>query len=141
LTSVLELSLDYPIISIPMVKAFRKSVNILMPTGPSAVTTWDIVILLNFIRSMGINNDTLSLSQLQLKVTLLLRIDLLSRSSDLTKNFRSEMQWHKTFVKLRLLRPKEWRPEGKNTVKEWTNWIVVHKVDDKRCCLYRALKR
>ena len=61
---------------------------------PAAVTTWDITVLLRSISGMG-DNDVMKLELLQLKLVLLLRIDLFARTSDLIKLFRSEVVWQK----------------------------------------------
>jgi len=140
LTSVLQESLGVPLMASTLVSNFRKAVNTLRPTGPAAVTTWDINILLVFITKMG-KNEVLSLEMLQLKVVLLLRLDLFSRTSDLTKLFRSEIVWEKNYFSCRFLRPKEWRPEGRNSIREWSTRVKVYKLlENVETCTYRTLK-
>ena len=121
-----------------VVKMFRKSVNTLIPPGPAADSTWDITLLLKFIRRMG-EDAQMDLPQLIRKVILLLRIDCFARSSDLTKIFREEIKRDEKGIELRFLRPKEWRPEGRNSFREWSPWIKVLRANDPLVCLVRTM--
>src|SRR4051812_7740187 len=86
-------------------------------------------------------NEGLPLDALLLKVTVLLRIDLIARSSDLEKLYRSEIKWETGHFACRLLRPKEWRVESKGTNRQWSPWLVVYRYSkDARLCTYDALK-
>ena len=138
LTSILELSTEKNPMQGPIVKMFRKSVNILRPAGPAADSTWDITAVLKFIKRMG-NDENLDWSQLLLKVILLIRIDCFARASDLVKIFREEIKREEKALELRFLRPKEWRPEGRNSYREWSPWIKVLRANDPQVCLVRTL--
>jgi len=70
----------------------------------------------------------LSLAELQERCIILLRVDLFSRSSDLTRLFREQIVFTKDGCKVRFFKPKEWRAQGKLTMKEWTAWINMAKV-------------
>ena len=107
--------------------AFRKSVNKIAPPGPALETIWDISKLLKMVVSLG-NNSQLPLPLLALKVVILLRIDCFARSSDITKLYRCEIKWEKQRLLLRFWRPKEWRPMGTHTMKQWSTWIPIYKV-------------
>ena len=70
-----------------------------------------------------------------------MRIDLMSRSSDLAKLFRSQIKWTSNFFQVRFYKPKEWRPEGKYAHGVWSVWVTVYKYDiDTSLCTYRALQ-
>lgn len=81
----------------------------------------------------------MDLPQLIKKVILLLRIDCFARSSDLTKIFREEIKRDEKAIELRFLRPKEWRPEGRNSFREWSPWIKVLRANDPQVCLVRTM--
>ena len=119
LSSVLSFSMGMDIMSSTWVRAFRRSVNISHPTGPAIDTVWDLDLLFVFIASLG-DNATMEMDMLQMKVIILLRIDLCCRTSDLVKLFRSEIKWTSSYFQCRFLRPKEWRPNGRNAYKQWS---------------------
>lgn len=140
LSSVLSFSMGVDFMSSAWIRAFRRSVNISHPTGPAIDTIWDLDLLFVFIASLG-DNATMQLDLLQMKVIILLRIDLCCRTSDLVKLFRSEIKWTPSYFQCRFLRPKEWRPNGKNAYKQWSRWVIVHKVSKVSICTYRALEQ
>jgi hypothetical protein len=90
--------------------------------------------------SMG-ENERLSDEQLRQKTVVLLRLDLMSRSSDLAKLFRSQIVWGEASFKVRFYKPKEWRPEAKSSHGVWSGWVTVHKYDKyPSICTYRVLR-
>ena len=124
-----------------VVKAFRQSVNVLRPSKPAYSSTWDISIILSYIKYFG-SNSTMDLKTLRLKVILLLRIDLLARSSDLAKLRRSELRFGADYFECRIYRPKEWRGESKRSVGEFSPWLKVtsYKNIDPLICSVLALR-
>ena len=53
---------------------------------------------------------------------------VIARSSDLIKRFREQISYREGVCKLRFFRPKEWRSQGKLTMKEWSSWVTLLKV-------------
>ena len=137
LSSVLEYSLGIPISALPVVSNFRNAIN---KAAPSLESIWDISVLLKLVNSWG-EDATLKLGMLALKIVILLRIDCFARSSDLTKLFRSQIVFELNRVKIRFLRPKEWRPLGTHTAGQWSAWVYIHKLQGNQAtCTFRTLQ-
>jgi hypothetical protein len=127
LASVLNVSMGDGFMLSADVLAYRKAVNIKCPTGPALVDIWNIAIIFTYMRKEK-EVKLLSLAELQERCIILLRVDLFSRSSDLTRLFREQIVFTKDGCKVRFFKPKEWRAQGKLTMKEWTAWINMAKV-------------
>jgi len=124
----------------PLIKSYRQAVNALRPPAPASDDTWDISILFKYIRKMGDNRE-LSVQRLRQKAIVLLRTDIMGRSSDLEKLFRGQIAWDEKYFRVRFYKPKEWRADGKFTHGVWSAWVTVHKYDkDPTLCTYRVLR-
>lgn len=140
LGGILQFTGEKHLLSSPFVLSLRKGANVLVPPGPALESTWDIYLVLKFLKEMG-NNAMLSLEDLLFKTTVLLRIDLLARPSDLVKLFREQIKFDNGFFSCRLLRPKEWRSASQNSFRKWSSWIVVYEYpQDTDLCTYTVLK-
>lgn len=141
LASVLNVALGEGFMQNQHVTYFRRACNIQKPTGPALVDIWDIALVFDWLRETE-HLESWSLRYFLERVITLLRIDLFARSSDLTKIFREQILWESELFKIRFLKPKEWRPEGKNSFRQWTNWISVHKLSkEENLCSYTMLKK
>jgi hypothetical protein len=138
--SVTEVIMGEAIIKRPEVKMFRQGVNVLVPTKPTYQTTWDITVLFRYVKGLG-ENKNLNLERLREKVVILLRIDLLSRSSDLEKLYWTEIKFDEEKVQVRLYRPKEWRSGSNNAYGDWSVWLVIYKYKkDLNLCTVTTLR-
>ena len=98
LASVLNVSMGDGFMLSADVLAYRKAVNIKCPTGPALVDIWNIAIIFTYMRKEK-EVKLLSLAELQERCIILLRVDLFSRSSDLTRLFREQIVFTKTVAR------------------------------------------
>ncbi len=141
LSTVLDISMGEQFMHSQHVSYFRKACNMKKPTGPALTGIWDIKVIFNWMRTGG-GLRTWSRRQLLERLIVVLRLDLFARSSDLTKIYREQIVWEEDFLKLRFLKPKEWRSEGKNAFKEWSPWIMVEKLaNEPELCSFSLVKR
>ena len=117
LSSVLNFTSDLAISDLPLVRGFRQGANVLRPTKP-------VSIIFNYVKGLG-PNSALDDETLRSKLIILLRIDLLARTSDLERLRWSEINFHSDYFECRIYRPKEWRGEGKTSVGEFSPWLKV----------------
>ena len=139
LGSVLELTSGLRIADLPLVKSFRNAASKLVPTGPAYETIWDITVVLRYIRDWG-PASSLDLKTLRLKAIILLRIDLLGRSSDVAKIFRSEIHFGKGYMECRIFRPKEWSDKGLKSYGEFSPKLRITQYADARLCTVSTLE-
>ncbi len=121
LAAVFNVSLGEEFMHGQIVQNFRKAANIAKPTGPALVDTWDVKLIFEFFRKEG-NIILISTMSLIKRLIVCLRVDLFARSSDITKLYREQIVLEENGLKLRFLRPKEWRPEGKHAFKQWSEY-------------------
>ena len=110
-----------------------------MPSGATAEDTFDVVMLFRYIKQNMPDNKKLSISDLRMKTIVLLRLDLMSRSSDLAKIFRNQIKWAKTSFQVRFYKPKDWRQGSAASHGVWSTWVTVSAYQDISLCTYRAL--
>lgn len=125
---------------IPLIKMYRRAVNTICPPAPAAEDTFDVVLLFRYIKQNMPDNKKLSISDLRMKTVVLLRLDLMSRSSDLAKMFRNQIKWGETSFQVRFYKPKDWRQGSEACHGVWSNWVTVYKYHDISLCTYRALR-
>lgn len=114
------------------------------PTKPryDSEDVWNPDLLFSLFDSWE-SNEKIPLSDLRAKAIALGFMDLMCRSSDLAKCFRSEVSWSlEGDMRVRYLKPKEWKVGGKFTQGLWSSWIHVQCFGEnpKLCtpCVWRA---
>ena len=140
LASVLNVSMGEGFMQSSCILYFRKSANTWKPTGPALSEIWNVALIFNWLRK-GSSLHVCFGADLMGRAVILLRIDLFARASDLTKMFREQIVWGKDELKVRFLRPKEWRPGGKRTQKQWSEWVTVGCVAEPNICSFHVLRK
>ena len=71
-----------PVGKLPLVSTFRKGIFNLRPPCPRYTSSWDVSVVLDLISAQG-ENESLSLKQVTLKLTMLMALTSAGRSSDI----------------------------------------------------------
>lgn len=112
-----------------------KGINNERPPEPRYCATWDVVVPLEFIQSLG-ENHVLSDKNLTLKLSLLLAITSAHRGSELKKLCVSLMNLHEEFVDFTLSGKIKTSKQGKgNKVSKFHQFV-----EDRRICPVSCLK-
>jgi hypothetical protein len=93
---------------------------------PKYDDTWDVGLVFRWIRSLG-PNRSLTRKMLLYKFVCLVKLDCMSRASDLARCFRHRVSISAGKLLLSFYQPKEWRPGGKYISGKYSSLVTIHR--------------